>query len=58
MVQVDVIVIEISTFQREKCLAMLLKEWTMFVSMRPSDSECTWIVGRALKYLEMLLAVP
>ena len=36
------------TFQHEKCLAMLFKEWTMS-SVHPSNSGCTWIVGRALK---------
>ena len=29
-----------------KCLAILQKQWTMF-RMRPSNSGCTWIVGRA-----------
>lgn len=29
MVHADVIVVEISTSQREKCLAMLLKQWKM-----------------------------
>ena len=57
MVQADVIVNEISTFQHEKCLAMLSKQWTMF-SVRPSNSGCTWIVGRALTQLEMLSGVP
>ena len=36
-----------ATFQREKCLAMLYKQWTMS-SVRPSNSGCTWIVERAL----------
>ena len=59
MVQADVIVVEISTIQHEKCLAVLLKEWTMS-SMCPSNSGWTWIVGRPLtiRYLEMLSAVP
>ena len=45
------------TFQHEKCLAMLFKEWTMS-SVHPSNSGCTWIVGRALRQLEMLSTVP
>ena len=57
MVEADVIVVEISTFQCEKCLALLLKEWTMS-SVCPSNSGCTWIVGRALRYVEMVSAVP
>ena len=42
MAQADVIVGEISTFQREKCLAMLKKQWTMS-SVRPFNLGCTWI---------------
>ena len=56
MVQADVIVGEVSTFQREKCLAMLLKQWTMS-SLCP-NSGSTWIVGRALRELEMRSAAP
>ena len=48
MVQADIKVGENSTFQREKYLAMLKKQWTMS-SVSPSNSGCTWIVGRALK---------
>ena len=39
---------EKATFQREKCLASLYKQWTMS-SVRASNSGCTWIVGRALR---------
>ena len=39
---------EKATFQRDKCLAMLLKQRTMS-SMRLSNSGCTWKVGRALR---------
>ena len=55
MIQADIIVAEISTFQCEKCLAMLQKQWTTS-SVRPSNSGCTGIVRRALKYLEMFSA--
>ena len=48
MVQADVIVGNISTFQPEKCLALLKKQWTMS-SVHPFNSGCTWIVGRALR---------
>ena len=36
-------------FSAWKCLAMLKKQWTMS-SVRPSNSGCTWIVERALRY--------
>ena len=39
---------EKATFQREKCPAMLQKQWTMS-SVRSSNSGCTWIVARALR---------
>ena len=38
---------EKATFQREKCLVMLQKQWTMS-SVCPSNSGCPWIVERAV----------
>ena len=35
------------TSQREECPAMLKKQWTMS-TLRPSNSGCIWMVGRAL----------
>ena len=54
MVQADITIGEISTFQREKCLAVTKG----MSNVRPSNLGCSRIVGRALRYLEMLSAAP